>query len=105
VGFVAQTFPRNVELKLDAPQETWRIRGDSTQLKQVFINLCLTARDAMPNGGKIAIRLENQVLEQAAAKALRELKPGPHVVLSLTDTGSGMEPAVLDKIFDPFFTT
>ncbi|HTO03893.1 MAG TPA: PAS domain S-box protein [Opitutus sp.] len=105
VGFVAQTFPRNVELKLDALQETWRVRGDSTQLKQVFVNLCINARDAMPNGGRIVIRLENQVLEQSAAKALRELKPGPHVVLSVSDTGSGMEPAVLDRIFDPFFTT
>jgi CheY-like chemotaxis protein len=105
VGFVAQTFPRTVELTLEAPQEPWTVRGDATQLKQVLINLCLNARDAMPNGGRIAIRLENQILDQTAANALRELKAGPHVVMLVTDTGSGMTPAVLDKIFDPFFTT
>jgi PAS domain S-box-containing protein len=105
ISFVAQTFPRNVELKLESPQEPWSVRGDSTQLKQVLINLCLNARDAMPDGGRIAIRLENQMLDQNAARALRELKPGPHVVMCVTDTGTGMESAVLDKIFDPFFTT
>ena len=105
ISFVAQTFPRNVELNLEAPEEPWAVRGDSTQLKQVLINLCLNSRDAMPNGGRIAIRLENQMLDQSAAKALRELKAGPHVVMFVADTGSGMEPAVMDKIFDPFFTT
>jgi PAS domain S-box-containing protein len=105
ISFVAQTFPRNVELKLEAPDEPWAVRGDSTQLKQVLINLCLNARDAMPKGGRIWICLENQTLDQTAAKALRELKPGPHVILCVTDTGTGMEPSVLDKIFDPFFTT
>lgn len=105
VSFVAQTFPRNVELKLETPEEPWPVRGDSTQLKQVLVNLCLNARDAMPDGGRISIRLENQMLEPAAARALHELKPGPHVVLYITDTGSGMESSVVDKIFDPFFTT
>jgi PAS domain S-box-containing protein len=105
IGFATQTFPRNVELKLESPEESWPVRGDSTQLKQVLINLCLNARDAMPDGGRISIRLENQLLDPNAAKALRELKPGPHVVLHVTDTGAGMESGVLDKIFDPFFTT
>ena len=105
VGFVAQTFPRTIELTLESPQQPWSVRGDATQLKQVLINLCLNARDAMPNGGRIAIRLENQMIDQTASKALRELKPGPHVVMLVTDSGTGMAPAVLDKIFDPFFTT
>ncbi|MEO6002714.1 MAG: response regulator [Opitutus sp.] len=105
VGFVAQTFPRGVELTLESPQQPWAVRGDATQLKQVLINLCLNARDAMPNGGRIAIRLENQQLDEVAAKSLREVKPGAHVVLLVSDNGSGMPAAVLDKIFDPFFTT
>ena len=105
VGFVAQTFPRNVELKLETPAQPWPVRGDSTQLKQVLINLCLNARDAMPDGGRISIRLENLMLDQAGAKNLRELKRGPHVVMWVTDSGTGMEPNVVDKIFDPFFTT
>ncbi|MEO7599404.1 MAG: PAS domain S-box protein [Opitutus sp.] len=105
IGFVAQTFPRTIELALESPQPPWSVRGDATQLKQVLINLCLNARDAMPNGGRIVIRLENQMIDQTASKAFRELKPGPHVVMLVRDTGSGMAPAVLDKIFDPFFTT
>jgi len=105
VGFVAQTFPRGVELTLESPQQPWTVRGDATQLKQVLINLCLNARDAMPNGGRIAIRLENQILDEETAKNLREVKPGAHVILLVTDSGTGMPPAVLDKIFDPFFTT
>lgn len=105
VGFVSQTFPRNVELMLNPSPEPWTVRGDATQLKQVMINLCINARDAMPQGGRITIRLENQLLEANAVKGLREIRPGPFVVLHVTDTGSGMEPAVLNKIFDPFFTT
>ena len=105
VGFVSQTFPRNIELSLNTVVDPWSVRGDATQLKQVLINLCLNARDAMSQGGRITIRLENQTLEANATTVLRELKPGPYVVLFITDTGSGMEPAVLNKIFDPFFTT
>jgi PAS domain S-box-containing protein len=105
ISFVGQTFPRTVEISLETAPDIWAVRGDATQLKQVLVNLCLNARDAMPAGGKITIRLENKVLSPTEARDLRELKPGPHVVISVADTGSGMAPAVLDKIFDPFFTT
>jgi CheY-like chemotaxis protein len=105
ISFVGQTFPRTVEISLETAPDIWAVRGDATQLKQVLVNLCLNARDAMPAGGKITIRLENKVLSPTEARDLRELKPGPHVVIHVGDTGTGMTPAVLDKIFDPFFTT
>jgi len=105
VGFARQTFARSMTIAVEAPDSVWPVRGDATQLKQVLMNLCLNARDAMPDGGRITIKLNNVVLDSAGAAALREVKPGPHVVLTVTDTGAGMTPAVLEKIFDPFFTT
>ncbi|HWA86588.1 MAG TPA: response regulator [Opitutus sp.] len=105
VEFVSQTFPKSVKVVLEADEGIWPVRGDATQLKQVLMNLCINARDAMPEGGRIIIMLANAELDQAAAAALRELKPGPHVVISVVDSGMGMPPAVLEKIFDPFFTT
>lgn len=105
IGFARQTFARGIEIVAAPAESVWRIRGDATQLKQVLMNLCINARDAMPNGGSITIRLENQRLDEAAATALREVKAGPHVMITVSDTGTGMAPAVLEKIFDPFFTT
>lgn len=105
VAFTTQTFPKNVSLELVAPGDTWPVRGDATQLKQIFLNLCLNARDAMPGGGAITVRLSNVVLSELDATALREVKAGPHTLIEVSDNGSGMPPAVLAKIFDPFFTT
>jgi PAS domain S-box-containing protein len=103
--FVTQTFPRNVTVNVDVPADPWPVLADATQLKQVLMNLCINARDAMPDGGIISIRLETVRLDGNAAAALREVSAGPHVVITVKDTGAGMSPAVLEKIFDPFFTT
>jgi len=104
-GFARQAVVRGLELVVAIDGAIWHVRGDATQLKQVLMNLCLNARDAMPQGGSITIRLENRRLDEAAAAALREVRAGPYVVLTVTDTGTGMPPDVLAKIFDPFFTT
>jgi PAS domain S-box-containing protein len=105
VVFVTQAFPRSVRVELTATPKLWSVRGDATQLKQVLMNLCLNARDAMPEGGRIDIELSNVVLSEFDASTLREVKPGPHVMISVADTGTGMPPNVLERIFDPFFTT
>lgn len=105
VVFVKQAFPHSVTVTLESTEELWRVRGDATQLKQVLMNLCINARDAMPAGGRITLQLAGEVVTEAQAAKLRELKPGPHAVITVTDNGSGMEPAVLERIFDPFFTT
>ncbi len=105
VVFVTQAFPRSVRVELECEKAPWKVRGDATQLKQVLMNLCINARDAMPDGGRIAIELRNVVLTEGEASMLREVKPGPHVTIIVSDTGTGMPPAVLEKIFDPFFTT
>ena len=81
------------------------VLADGTQLKQVLLNLCINARDAMPHGGSIRIQAENTEVDAALARACAEARPGPHVRISVIDTGAGIPPEVLDRIFEPFFTT
>ncbi|HEV2435914.1 MAG TPA: ATP-binding protein [Verrucomicrobiae bacterium] len=100
-----ETFPRNIQLIMDAPQNLWPVLGDPTQVHQALMNLCVNARDAMPNGGKLAVEAKNLTADETLAAATPEARPGPFVCLSVTDTGAGIPPELLDRIFDPFFTT
>ena len=102
---IKDTFPKNIRLQFSIPKDTWTILGDPAQVHQVFLNLCLNARDAMPNGGSLTVSIENSVLsEQYGAMNLRA-KAGRYVTISVSDTGTGIPPNLLDKIFEPFFTT
>lgn len=103
--FAIQSFPPNVELRTAYKKDLWSIQGDPTQIHQVLLNLCVNARDAMPNGGTVTISAENIVLDRNYAAMNPEAKPGPYVVLRVQDTGTGIPPEVLDRIFEPFFTT
>jgi PAS domain S-box-containing protein len=105
IGFVTQAFPASVSVSLALDDEPWPVLGDATQLKQVLVNLCINARDAMPAGGSITIRARNVLLNESDAVTLREVKPGAHVLIEVSDTGTGMPSGVIEKIFDPFFTT
>jgi CheY-like chemotaxis protein len=102
---VKDTFPKNIRLELFYPQEPWTVLGDSTQLHQILLNLCVNARDAMPAGGVLTLAIENMVLDEQYAGMHLEARPGRYLVYSVTDTGTGIPPAILDKIFEPFFTT
>ncbi len=102
---VADAFPKNIEMKVTWRPDLWNVLGDPTQLHQVLLNLCVNARDAMPDGGRITISTENVILDEHFAAMHLEAKAGPHVVLQVQDSGSGMSAATLEKIFDPFFTT
>ncbi len=102
---VRETFPKSVLFESDVEPDIWTITGDATQLHQVLLNLCLNARDAMPNGGKLSIHLQNAVLDETYVHMHLEAKTGPHVVIKVTDTGTGIPPEVQEKIFEPFFTT
>ncbi len=81
------------------------VLADTTQVEQIFVNLVINARDAMPGGGKISIELRNIELDKIGVAAHPGLQPGDYVEMSVTDTGSGMDTETLSRIFEPFFTT
>lgn len=81
------------------------VSGDSTQLHQVLLNLCVNARDAMPHGGTLTLEARVMEVDAAYASAVPDAAPGRYVVFRVRDTGMGIAPEILDRIFDPFFTT
>jgi PAS domain S-box-containing protein len=105
VNIARQTFPKNIDIERDfSTRDLWAISADATQLHQVFLNLCVNARDAMPNGGTLGIAAENLQADEHYARMNLEAHIGPYVVITVSDTGSGMPPDVIERIFDPFFT-
>jgi two-component system, cell cycle sensor histidine kinase and response regulator CckA len=102
---VRETFPKNIAVETFLPPDLWHVRGNPTQLHQVLLNLCVNARDAMPNGGRLSFAADNVPLNDAEAAEIPEAKPGEYVSLLVSDTGMGMPPEVRAKIFEPFFTT
>ncbi|NJN48133.1 MAG: PAS domain-containing protein [Candidatus Competibacteraceae bacterium] len=85
--------------------QLWSVRADPGQIEQVIMNLVVNARDAMPQGGRIIIVTDNVEIGQHEVEAYPSLLPGPHVMLAISDTGSGIEDAILPHLFEPFFTT
>jgi len=102
---VRDTFPKNILIAERLSPELWAIQADPTQIHQVLLNLYVNARDAMPAGGRITIAAENLLVDEAYAALNIEARVGPHAVITIEDTGSGIPAEIIDKIFDPFFTT
>jgi len=100
-----RTLPKMIEVEFNLDPDLRMINADSAQLKQVLVNLAVNAKDAMPEGGKLVIDTQNISLDQEFCKRYAEVKPGDYVVLSMADTGHGMEKETLEHIFDPFYTT
>ena len=101
----SQTFPKSIALRTCYEENIRSLEADPTQLHQVLLNLCINARDAMPNGGQLCLGAENFDVDEHYASMTPGATAGPHVMLQVTDTGSGIPKDVIDKIFDPFFTT
>jgi hypothetical protein len=101
---IRRTVGPAVALEVVGAGGLWVTKIDPPQLENAILNLCINARDAMPNGGRITIETANKWLDDRAAKD-RELPPGQYISLCVTDTGTGMTPDVISQIFDPFFTT
>ena len=99
------TFPTSIRLEVSLGKDLWTVAGDAAQLHQVLLNLCVNARDAMPDGGILALSAANATVEDGVAPAGADAPPGRYVCLRVRDTGTGIPPAIQDKIFDPFFTT
>ncbi len=92
-----------LELRPHAGQRT--IQADQSQLEQIIMNLVVNGSDSMPDGGRLIIETSSVALDDEYAKNHTEVKPGPYVMLSVSDTGEGMDQEIIEKIFDPFFTT
>jgi PAS domain S-box-containing protein len=105
VELLGQTLPRSITVETRLAPQLMQISADETQLGQVLMNLCVNARDAMPDGGRLTVSADNVTVEAAQARANPGAVAGPHVMIAVQDTGTGMPPKVLEKIFDPFFTT
>jgi PAS domain S-box-containing protein len=102
---IQETFPKTVTFELRTANDLWTLVGDPTQLHQVLLNLCLNGRDAMPEGGKLSIYMENLTFDETYAGMNLEAKAGPYVLMEVTDTGKGIPKEIQDRIYDPFFTT
>jgi len=105
VKILRETLPKSIEISFKVPDNLWIISADATQMHQVLMNLCVNARDAMPEGGSISIMAENVYLDENYARMHIEAKAGRFVVVSVADTGPGMPPEIQNRIFEPFFTT
>jgi len=107
VATIRNTFPKSIEiyLKLDSDLHSWKVLGNKTRLYQVFMNLCINARDAMPDGGTLTISLENIYIDENYLQIHNSAPIGSYVVVTVTDTGIGIPDEIKKKIFEPFFTT
>lgn len=102
---MGDTFPKSIDVRFSPAPDLWTVTGDPTQMHQVFLNLCINAWDAMPDGGQLTVSMANVLLDENDVRGNREGRPGAFVMLKVQDTGTGISPETRDKIFEPFFTT
>jgi PAS domain S-box-containing protein len=105
ISLLRRTIDPRITLKLRGAPDLWRVRADRAQINQVLMNLCLNARDAMPEGGRLLLETANVVLDAEYTRLHMEAQQGEFVRLRVEDTGHGIPPEVRQRIFEPFFTT
>jgi PAS domain S-box-containing protein len=99
------SFPKSIHIETRLPDDIWPIVADPTQMYQVFLNLCVNSRDAMPEGGELTVTAVNRVIDSTQAARINGGRPGKFVAIEVRDTGSGIPSKAMEKIFEPFFTT
>lgn len=102
---LSRLIGEDIQLVFRPARDLWRVRVDSGQMEQVIMNLVVNARDAMPKGGKLTIKTANITLDKATGEVHPDARPGDYVLITVSDTGCGMDNATLSQIFEPFFTT
>lgn len=104
-NLLERTIPKMIKIEMHLAGNLYHINADPSQVEQILVNLAVNARDAMPEGGKLSIETKNIILDEEQQRMHPELNPGKYVLLTVTDTGHGMDKSTLENIFDPFFTT
>jgi len=104
-SLLKRVIGENVRFAVELQPDVWNVSGDSAQLEQVLMNLCINARDAMPQGGRLSVRTSNLVSSSELASRAHSVPGKRYVVLSVEDSGTGINPRTLERIFEPFFTT
>ncbi len=99
------TIGEDIALSLSLSPGLWPVRMDPSQVDQALVNLAINARDSMAGGGRLAVETRNVMVDEALCRRLPEARPGPYVMLSVTDNGSGMDDETRERAFEPFFTT
>jgi two-component system cell cycle sensor histidine kinase/response regulator CckA len=102
---MSETLPKSIEVECFVPDNVWPVTGDPTQIHQVLMNLIVNARDAMPRGGILSVKAENISIDESYARMILEARPGQFVLITVTDTGTGISADVIGRVFEPFFTT
>lgn len=105
ITLLKETLPKSIAVRADLAPDLATIEADATQLSQVLMNLCVNARDAMPDGGELSIRARNVVKTDLPDEPPPADAPKTHVEIAVKDTGCGIPPEIIERIFDPFFTT
>ncbi len=105
IDLLKRTIPENIQVDWTYDPGAYIIRGDPTRIRQMLMNLALNARDAMPKGGQLHIRLERQAFSSVHSVPVPDMEPGLWIKITVSDTGTGIPPDVLPRIFQPFFTT
>lgn len=105
VALLRRVVPASIAVDVIEGPRLPLVSADEVQIDQILLNLCLNARDAMPHGGRITLETEQVVINGEYVRAHPWAKPGRYVLLSVTDTGTGIAPELIDRVFEPFFTT
>jgi PAS domain S-box-containing protein len=104
-NMLKRLLPSDINLVISSEPNLGRVMADPGQIEQVILNLAVNARDAMPRGGRLSIATANVDLKESQTRRLMDVEPGPYVMLTMSDTGCGMDPETKSHIFEPFFTT
>jgi signal transduction histidine kinase len=105
IAVLRRTLGEGISIEAALDEGLWATRVDPSRVEDALLNLAINARDAMPEGGTLLIETANRALDQEAAQMFTDVEPGDYVVLSITDTGTGMPPEVVERALEPFFTT